>query len=564
MNPQTWNPIDLEVPELGTLTGLCFDNRTCQYTNVPYATIVGRFRRSQPYQGTWPGGKLDGTKLGPFPCQPPRDFYPIPNPQRPWAENPSTSSTDCLSLNISVPSKPTPGALYPVMVFFHGGAFVYSAGGAAIYDGRALSEISATLQEPTIIISVNFRLGVFGFLASKEIREYNLDLGEQGVGNYGLWDQVEALRWVQRHIHAFGGDRKRVTLFGQSAGGVSANVHLLRDEPLFSSVIIQSGLLPLCGVLSVEQYQGIYDRLLRELDIPADLSPRARLQRLLDTDENRLTAAMVPVSVIPVITFSPCDDEHLIGPRKMPVYSEYVDFRPPPWCTRIMIGDVANECIIWNKSFRALDAEASIRRIRSFLGDDSKADRLISLYGLDADDSHNDNFWKMEKFTTDGLYTAVNWSLIRNCPSVYAYHFDVPSPFDNDWAGLAHHSLDNVYVWSLLRDHLPAHHRKVSAEMSRMWLDFANGKEPWERFDKQGRFMIFQEDCCVMKTVKEDAVRGYDVWEKVEGEGLLDDFHRVTEELCMRWKEITDASKEPNAMTVGSMKDYGVVRKRSE
>lgn len=86
------------------------------------------------------------------------------------------------------------------MVFIHGGAFVYAAGGAAIYDGRALAEISKNLGEPTIIISVNFRLGVFGFLASKEIRDYNLEHGEEGTGNYGIWDQIEVLRWVQKHI----------------------------------------------------------------------------------------------------------------------------------------------------------------------------------------------------------------------------------------------------------------------------------------------------------------------------------------------------------------------------
>lgn len=306
----------------------------------------------------------------------------------------------------------------------------------------------------------------------------------------------------------------------------------------------------------------MYDKLLRELDISADLSPRERLQRLIDIDENLLTAAMVPVSVIPVITFSPCDDDYLIGPRKMPIYSDYANFRPPSWCTRIMIGDAANECIIWNKSFRAYGAEESVGRIRSFLGDDAKADKLMSLYNLDPKDSHNDNFWKMEKFTTDGLYTAVNWSLIRACPSVYAYHFDVPSPFDNDWAGLAHHSLDNVYVWSLLRDHLPPSHRKISAEMSRMWLDFANGKEPWERFDRQGRMMIFQEDGCVMKTAEEDAARGYKIWEEIEKEGLIDDFHRVTEELCLRWEEITDSSVQPKSMTVGEMKSYGIKLKQ--
>lgn len=306
----------------------------------------------------------------------------------------------------------------------------------------------------------------------------------------------------------------------------------------------------------------MYDKLLQELEIPANLRSRERLQRLIDVDENQLTAAMVPVSVIPVITFGPCDDSYLIGPRKMPVYSDYSNFQPPSWCTRIMIGDVANECIIWNKSFRSLDAEGFISRVRSFLGSDAKADRLLSLYNVDPQANNDDNFWKMEKFTTDGLYTAVNWSLIRACPSVYAYHFDVPSPFDNDWAGLAHHSLDNVYIWSLLRERLPPKHRKVSENMSRLWLDFASGKEPWERFDKQRRVMVFREDGSVMRSVEEDATRGYEAWEQVEREGLLDDFHRVAGELCMHWEEITDLSKKPKAMVVGSMSEYGIIPKK--
>ncbi|UPK91559.1 hypothetical protein LCI18_002494 [Fusarium solani-melongenae] len=564
MNPKEWSPIELQIPGLGNLSGLCFDGKACQYMGVPYATIPGRFRRSQPIEeGPWPEKRWDGTKLRPFPCQPPRDFYPIPSPERPWVDNPKTSSTDCLSLNISVPNKPSASAsqlLYPVMVFMHGGAFVYAAGGAAIYDGRALADISSEINEPTIVISVNFRLGVFDFLASKEIREYNLEFREEGMGNYGLWDQVQGLRWVQRHIAAFGGDPKRVTLFGQSAG-VSANVHLLRDEPLFLSTIIQSGLLPLCGVLSVGEYQGIYDKLLSALEIPRDLPLRERLQRLIDVDEDKLTAAMVPVCVIPVITFSPCDDGYLIG-QPMPKYSDYANFKPPSWCTRVMIGDVANECVIWNKSFQSMDAPTLVGRIKSFLGSEPKVEKLMSLYNINPPDNRDDSFWKVEKFTTDGLYTAVNWTFIRSFPAVYTYHFDVPSPFDNDWAGLAHHSLDNVYVWSLLRDHLPPSHREISANISTMWLKFANGQEPWERFDRNGRFMMFQEDRCVLKTAGQDASRGYRIWEEIEREGLLDDFHKVSEEFCMRWKEITDSKREPKAMVVGKFDEYGIKRKR--
>lgn len=124
--PKSWDNVDLDVPSLGTITGLCFDGGVTQYLGVPYATVPGRFRRPQPAPGSWPDKKWDGTQLSPFPCQPPRDFYPIPNPERKWVENPktTTATTECLSLNISVPSPPSSGEIsmggYPVMIFFHG------------------------------------------------------------------------------------------------------------------------------------------------------------------------------------------------------------------------------------------------------------------------------------------------------------------------------------------------------------------------------------------------------------------------------------------------------------
>ncbi|KAF2809447.1 alpha/beta-hydrolase [Mytilinidion resinicola] len=571
--------VSLNVPELGEITGICFDGKTTQYMGIPYATVPGRFRRPQPAAVPWPDQKWDGTKVGPFPSQPPRDFYPIPNPSRPWlSDAPTTSSTDCLSMNISVPSPPSPiptPQKYPVMLFLHGGAFVYAAGGAAIYDGRILSEISAKLDMPTIIISINFRLGLFGFLASEEIREYNAEHGEDGVGNYGIWDQVDALRWVQRFIGGFGGDKERVTLFGQSAGGVSANIHLLRNEPLFSRAIIQSGLLPLCGVLTPSQYQSIYNKTLTHLAIPSSLSPRERLLRLINTPEEALTAAMVPVLVTPVITLSPCDDGVLIG-GPMPTYSQYSAFAVPPWCGAAMLGDVRHECVIWNKAFRALPPTALVAKIRRVL-DPSRPHRrysnavypptaaqtIIALYGLREDMTQNDLFWATERMTTDALYSLVNFKALRAQPRMLGYHFDVPSPFENEWGGLAHHSLDNVYVWGLLKERLPGKHQRVSELMSKCWVEFANGKEPWGSFGEGGRVMVFGgevvEAYSQLRTPEEDRDRGYERWEAIEKAGLVDAFYDLAVELCMRQEEICDEGVVSEALTVEGMEKYGIV-----
>ncbi len=321
---------------------------------------------------------------------------------------------------------------------------------------------------------------------------------------------------------------------------------------------MQSGVLPLCGVLSVEQYQVIYDKLLDELEIPANLSPKDRLQKLIEIDEQKLTMAMIPVCVTPVITFSLCDDHFFLGPNAMPTYSSYSDFKPPSWCQRVMIGDVANECVIWNKGFRSLDAPALVSRIKSFLKDDAKAQKLMDLYGITPDMDRNRTFYKIEKFTTDGLYLAVHWAAVRAFPGMYAYRFDVPSPFDNDWKGLAHHSLDNVYIWSLLKDMLPPQQQRVSEKMTEAWLAFANGKEPWERFDRQRRFMVFGDSEAGMKTVEEDSERGYKVWEEIEREGLLQDFGQLADELCMRHEEICDPNTKPRKLVVEELAALGI------
>ncbi|KIW64786.1 hypothetical protein PV04_09695 [Phialophora macrospora] len=557
------NKVELDVPSLGTITGLCFYDQTCQYYGIPYATVPGRFRRPQPSPKPWPNNRWDGTKLGAMCPQPPRDFMYIPNPERPWVEPAPVSSTECLNIHISVPTPPSasssgPGKpLYPVMVFVHGGAFVYGAGSAAIYDGRRLAEISGQLNIPTIVVTITYRVGVYGFLASKEIKEYNAEFNEGGVGNYGLWDQIEALRWVQEHISAFGGDPARVTFFGQSAGGVSANVHMLRGEKLFSSAIIQSGLLPVCGVLSESQYQVVYDKILTVLGIPEDLSPRDRLRRLLEVDEAALTAALVPVGVIPVLTLSPCDDHYLI-PGKMPSYSSYADFKPPSWCERVMIGDVGHETLIWNKSFRGYDAAGLVKLTKSFIGDDEKAQKLLDLYHIHSGMDRNETFYRAQKFTTDGLFLAVHWAALKANPAMYAYRFDVPSPFDCDFKGQPHHSLDNVFIWGVLKDLLPEKQQRISEKMSEAWLRFANGQEPWERFDVSRSFMVFGPESCGMRTVEEDAARGYAIWDEIDRLGLMQKFGELCDELCMRHAEMCDPTVTPKALEVGTFEELGI------
>ena len=140
---------------------------------------------------------------------------------------------DCLYLNVYTPATAGPQSRLPVMVWIHGGA--YTAGSSNGYDGRELAR-----KDGVVVVTLNYRLGALGWLALPALSAE----GGGSSGNYGLLDQQAALGWVKRNITAFGGDPAKVTVAGESAGGMSACAHLASPQSagLFRGVIIQSGL----------------------------------------------------------------------------------------------------------------------------------------------------------------------------------------------------------------------------------------------------------------------------------------------------------------------------------
>jgi para-nitrobenzyl esterase len=139
---------------------------------------------------------------------------------------------DCLYLNIWTPAKSAAEKL-PVALWIHGGAFINGFGSEMEFDGAAFA------SQGVILVTINYRLGAFGFLATEEISAENAGV----VGNVAILDQIAALQWVQENIFAFGGDPQRVTIFGQSAGSISCQTLLSSPmaKGLFSGVILQSG-----------------------------------------------------------------------------------------------------------------------------------------------------------------------------------------------------------------------------------------------------------------------------------------------------------------------------------
>ncbi|XP_067007367.2 esterase FE4 [Anabrus simplex] len=148
--------------------------------------------------------------------------------QPPNVRNASGSDEDCLFLNVYTPELPGSDSLKPVMVWIHGGGFLEGSGNRQSQDPQFL------INKGIVYVSINYRLGIFGFLSTED---------EVVPGNAGMKDQVLALRWVQQNIAAFGGDPNQVTIFGESAGGASIHYHMISpmSRGLFRSAIGQSG-----------------------------------------------------------------------------------------------------------------------------------------------------------------------------------------------------------------------------------------------------------------------------------------------------------------------------------
>lgn len=463
----------------GAVTGVAQDGVNV-FKGLPYALPpVGAARWTPPRpMPRWEGAR-DASEFGPACVQNKSGPFNI------YANDPKAMSEDCLLLNIWTPATARKA---PVMVWIHGGSLWGGYGHEAIYDGARMAE------QGVVVVSINYRVGVLGYLAHPGLSAES----PQGIsGNYGLQDQIEALRWVQKNIEAFGGDPANVTIAGESAGGLS--VMYLMASPaargLFSKAIAQSAYMVSTPPLKVRAFG----------ETPAEESGAALAAKLQASDIAALRA-MDPVKLTKAASqagfpaFANVDGHFL--PRQLVETFDRGEQAPVPILAGFNSGEI--------RSLRFLAppvpalASTYEKAIRERYGD--LADEYLRLY------PSKDMESSILASTRDTIYGWTAERLTRKQTAVgaasYFYIFDHGYPAADDVGLHAFHGAELPYVFGTLKrtpPYWPAAPRtpaeaKLSEAMLGYWTSFiktgrpqATGAPDWPAFGSQGAFMAFMD-----------------------------------------------------------------------
>jgi para-nitrobenzyl esterase len=413
------------------------------YKGIPFAAPpVGDLRWKAPKAPTaWTGVR----KADQFSATCMQTPYAEGSPYR--AAVAEAVSEDCLYLNVWAAAKSAKDRR-PVMVWIHGGALTRGSGSTPTYDGDHLAE------KGVVVVTINYRLGVFGFMAHPELTK---ESDRNASGNYGFLDQIAALEWVQKNIANFGGDPKRVTIFGESAGSWSVNV--LTASPLakglFVRAIGESGAeFARVGALADAEQAGL------------------RFQKSAGADSLAALRAKSAADLMKVGGggSAPVVDGYLL-PKD--VRSIYADGKQND--VALLIGSNANE----GTAFAApnVRAESFKAQAKSRYGD--LADAYLKIYPASTDAEAKVSSAEAMRDQTFG-WEMRTWARMQNATGkskVYLYYFSKVPPGEFGARLGAYHASEIAYVFETLQGGTPVD-KKLSDEMSSYWVNFAATGDP--------------------------------------------------------------------------------------
>ncbi len=442
-------PVNVQVKtDGGSLEGSSLASGVRVFKGIPYAAPpVGDLRWKPPQPPKQWSGVKKADKFSDSCMQ------ALTRSREPWTKEfmvQNEASEDCLCLNVWTGAKNTTEKR-PVLVYIHGGAFYEGSGEIVTYDGEELA------KKGLIVITINYRLGIFGFYTHPELTKESPQLAS---GNYGLLDIVASLQWVQKNIAAFGGDPNRVTIAGQSAG--AAAVHTLTASPLakglFHRAIAESG----SGIgrrtkdLAVSEQDGVKwaetksANSLKELRArpAADLMGGARFGVVVDG------------------WFLPADTAAIFAQGKQ---------NDMPMMTGLT-ADEGSAALTYGK----IKAEEFTKQSQQRFG--AQAEKFLKLYP--SNDQTQSALAQKQSARDQGKVSMYLWASTRAKTSkttAYTYYFTRAIPWPEHPEFAAFHTSDVPYFFATLKQlNRPweAVDRKLSETMSNYWVNFAKTGNP--------------------------------------------------------------------------------------
>ncbi|KAH7393072.1 Alpha/Beta hydrolase protein [Pyrenochaeta sp. MPI-SDFR-AT-0127] len=510
-----------------------------QFRAIPYATLPGRFKHSV-LRENFNGLSRNFTKQGfAFPHTFTTDDIHSGGPY-PGAEPIQTSEFESLILQINVPlshlksintrfSSQTSLKKLPVMTYIHGGGFVLGKIDAH-HSTAYMVQHSITTAQPIIAINIQYRLGALGFMATPD-----------GGKNFALYDQRNALLWIQKFIDGFGGDPSRMTAFGESAGGYSICYHMLSrpppSGPLFNRAIIMSGVIgPVMMPISQQDADKVYDKILERLDVKE--AGNAVLEKLRSLDVQKLVDAS-DYWTSKGNFWSPVDDSTFFRERPITWDSIGELLAKCDWIDDIIVGNTGFEGAVLLSFANTMTPQSLHNHIAEQLSAKA-AEKVMEAYNLTLDTDQNLFLTAAMRWGGDITFDVPIDAFSRciaghSNKRIYRYIFDVRNPFPNaPFYQQAHHWVDVYFVFRTMQFRFSHQFLKqISDKHAGFWIAFANGKAPWSAYkDEQKLVMVADErDGWIERTQQQhEELSGinfgrlkklWDIWGEKKGEVFL-------------------------------------------
>jgi len=487
------DPVKLDTGLISGLPGKDAEVRV--YKGIPFAAPpVGELRWRAPR----PAGHWDGIRkadeFGAICMQQAAGRGPAPN-----------MSEDCLFLNVWTAAK-SAGDRRPVMVWLHPGGYTSGSGSSPAYDGENLA------KKGVVLVTVNYRLGIFGFFSHPELTK---ESDRHASGNYAFMDQIAALQWVQKNIAAFGGDPKRVTIFGDSAG--AASLSNLMGSPLA---------------------KGLFQRAIAESGGWLGLSVNP-MRKLADAEQAGMkTAESLGAKSLAELRAKPAADVLKAGRGGGPVIDGWV--LPEDVGTvfaegkqndvPLLVGSNKDEGTFF---IQPAGAERFIEQSRRRFGD--LADTFFKLYPADSDEQANAS--QLAAFRDELGFVMRNWARLetktgKSKAFLYYFTHEPPTAQGSPRGGRgtgATHGAEAQYVFENLLGNRPwtALDHQLADTVSSYWVNFAthgdpNGKglPPWPAYDakKNDRAMVLGDQVEIGPEPNQSQLAFYEaLYEKAAG-----------------------------------------------